>query len=167
LSLGSGLLWPIAKFFPECAIGLFCKNTSRVIALFSYDQHTGHMQEVFSTILYADVMRTDNHGADLKSLREAAGLSQRALARMVGETQSNIQYWEAAGKIPRSDVLAPMAKALGITVEELLGEQTKRKTKPGGKLGQVFEEVAALPRRQQQKIVDVVEALVAQHSSTK
>jgi hypothetical protein len=38
--------------------------------------------------------------------------------------------------------------------------------KPGGKAGAVFEAVSKLPRRQQQKILDVVEALVAQHSKT-
>lgn len=103
----------------------------------------------------------------LKKLREAAGLSQRELARRVGQDQSNIRYWENASKPPRSDVLVPLAQELGVTVEELLGEQPKRKTKPGGKLGQVFEEVSTLPRRQQQKIVEVVEALVAQHGNGK
>ena len=58
-----------------------------------------------------------------------------------------------------------MAKALGVSVEVLLGEPTARRTvKPGGKAGAVFEAVSKLPRRQQQKIVEVVEALVAQHS---
>lgn len=57
-----------------------------------------------------------------------------------------------------------MSKALGVTVEELLGEpKARRAATPGGKTRQVFDAVSQLPRRQQQKIVEVVQALVAQH----
>jgi len=79
---------------------------------------------------------------------------------------SNVSYWERSGQIPRSDVLAPMAKALGVTVHELLGEpKPGRAVTPGGKLGQVFERVSKLPRRQQDKIIEVVNALVSQHGN--
>ena len=60
--------------------------------------------------------------SNLRQLREAAGLSVRELARQIGESHTNVIYWERSGQIPRSDVLAPMAKALGITVHDLLGE---------------------------------------------
>jgi len=74
--------------------------------------------------------------------------------------------FELPGDSPRSDVLAPMAKALGVTVHELLGEpKPGRAVTPGGKLGQVFERVSKLPRRQQDKIIEVVNALVSQHGN--
>jgi hypothetical protein len=59
-----------------------------------------------------------------------------------------------------------MARTLGVTVEELLGlpPSRKRNGAPPGKLGRLFEAVARLPRRQQQKIIDVVEALVERHA---
>jgi transcriptional regulator with XRE-family HTH domain len=102
----------------------------------------------------------------LRELRERAGLSLRELARQIGEDHSNVGFWERSGKIPRSDVLAPMAKTLGVTVEELLGEpRPKRVAKPGGKLGQVFESVSRLPRRQQEKIVDIFETVLAGQQS--
>ena len=102
----------------------------------------------------------------LKTLREAAGLSQRELARRIGQDQSNIRFWESTGKIPRSDTLVPIAEALGVSVEELLGQpKSKSKSKPGGRLGEAFESVSRLPRRQQQKIIEVVEALVEKKSS--
>lgn len=102
--------------------------------------------------------------SSLRELRETAGLSVRELARQIGEQHTNVLYWETSGNLPRSNVLIPMAKALGVSVEVLLGETPRRTLKPGGKAGMVFEAVAKLPRRQQQKILDVVEALVAQHS---
>jgi transcriptional regulator with XRE-family HTH domain len=120
------------------------------------------MQAFFSLARYGDGMTAK---CNLRGLRETAGISQRELARQIGQDQSNIRYWENSGNLPRSDVLVPMAKALGVSVEALLGEPTPRRTgKPGGKAGAVFEAVAKLPRRQQQKILEVVEAFVAQHS---
>ncbi len=90
----------------------------------------------------------------------------RELAKQIGESHTNVSYWERSGQIPRSDVLAPMAKALGATVHDLLGEpKPGRAVTPGGKLGQVFEQVAKLPRRQQDKIIEVVRALVAQRAN--
>lgn len=104
--------------------------------------------------------------SNLRRLREAAGLSVRELAKQIGESNTNVSYWERSGQIPRSDVLAPMAKALGVTVHELLGEpKPGRAVTPGGKLGQVFDRVAKLPRRQQDKIIEVVNALVAQSAT--
>lgn len=120
------------------------------------------MQALFPSALYAEIMAAKSK---LRHLRESAGLSVRELARQIGETHTNVSYWERSGQIPRSDVLAPIAKALGVPVEELLGESKIRRTAtPGGKLGQVFEQVSKLPRRQQDKIIEVVQALVAQHS---
>ena len=122
------------------------------------------MQAIFSTASYAEDMQK-KHGQRLKALREAAGLSQRELARQIGERQSNIQYWETSGNLPRSDVLIPMAKALGVGVEELLGQPKPRRTgAPPGRLGKVFEAVSELPRRQQQKVIEMAEGFVTLHN---
>jgi transcriptional regulator with XRE-family HTH domain len=98
----------------------------------------------------------------LRALREARGLSVRELARQLGEESSNVSFWERTGTLPRSNVLLPIAKILGVTVEELLGEQPSRVVSPGGKMRQVFEQVSKLPRRQQDHILKVVTALLAQ-----
>jgi HTH-type transcriptional regulator, cell division transcriptional repressor len=122
------------------------------------------MQALFFTGRYADDMaKTASH---LKALREAAGLSQRELARQIGQDQSNVRYWEQSGNLPRSDVLLPMAKALGVTVHELLGEaRPKGVMAPGGKLGLVFQDALRLPRRQQAKLAEFVKVFIAQHAN--
>jgi transcriptional regulator with XRE-family HTH domain len=140
----------------------FSWKLSSVIALHDNVQYTAHMQALFSLAAYSGLMATKSN---LRQLREAAGLSVRELARQISESPTNVSYWERSGQIPRSNVLAPIAKALGVTVEELLGEaKLRRATKPGGRLGQAFAEAAKLPRRQQQKITEVVEALVSRHA---
>ena len=109
----------------------------------------------------AVIMKSPAHGERLKALRKAANLSQRELAAQIGETHTNVAYWETSGNLPRSDVLLPMAQALGVSVEELLGApKPKASGAPAGKARQLFAAVNQLPRRQQNKIVDVVAALL-------
>lgn len=96
----------------------------------------------------------------LRTLRETTGISLREFARQIDEHPSNVSYWERTGKIPRSNVLAPMAKSLGVSVEELLGEKPPRRNAPAGRARQTFEEVSKLPRSKQKKILDVVDALI-------
>jgi transcriptional regulator with XRE-family HTH domain len=128
-----------------------------------YGHYTDHMQAIFSSGLYVPFMATKSN---LRRLRETAGLSVRELARQIGESHTNVIYWERSGQIPRSDVLAPMAKALGVTVHDLLGEpRPGRVVAPGGKLGQIFEQVAKLPRRQQQKVIEMAEGFLALHKT--
>lgn len=101
----------------------------------------------------------------LRELREHAGLSQRELARMIGQDSSNVSYWERTEKIPRSELLVPIAKALGVTVEELLGQPKPKSMPTKGKLNHVFERVSQLPRRQQQKVIEMAEGFLALHET--
>lgn len=104
-------------------------------------------------------------GARLTDLRKAAHLSQAALARLIGESQQNVAYWEQSDKPPRSDVLPKLARVLGVSVEQLLNVKAPivRRNGPVGKVRKLFEEVSDLPRRQQEKVVEFVSALVEQY----
>jgi transcriptional regulator with XRE-family HTH domain len=114
------------------------------------------MQALSDSIVYDLCMATASH---LRALREKAGVSQRELARQIGEDHSNVRYWESSGNLPRSNVLFAIAQALGVSVEELLGEP-KPVTLPPGKLGDLFKAVTQLHRDEQQRIMDFVEAYV-------
>jgi len=103
----------------------------------------------------------------LAELRQAAGLSQSQLADKVGINASNIAFWELSGTPPRGEVLPKLAHALGVSVDALLGVTPPKPKKQAakGRLQLVFESASKLPRRQQQKIAEVVEALVAQRAN--
>jgi transcriptional regulator with XRE-family HTH domain len=121
------------------------------------------MQALFSYALYDDLM--SKAVSRLRELRETAGISQRELARLIGQDSSNVSYWERSGQIPRSDVLVPIATALGVSVQELIGQPAaKRSAAPAGKLGSAFQQALRLPRRQQEKLAEFVRVFVAQHS---
>jgi transcriptional regulator with XRE-family HTH domain len=123
------------------------------------------MQASFQLLPYtAGIMKSPAHGQRLKTLRKAASLSQRELAALIGETHTNVAYWETSGNLPRSDVLLPMAQALGVSVEELLGSAPpKASGAPAGKARQLFAAVNKLPRRQQEKIFDILQPFVRDH----
>lgn len=115
---------------------------------------------------------SSKHGARLRALREAAGLSQRELARQLDVHYSNISFWEQTGTVPRGEVLPALAGILGVSVDDLLGVTKAKPPKraagaPTGRARFVFEAVSKLPARQQQKILEVVEAFVAQHGRGK
>lgn len=66
------------------------------------------------------------------------------------------------------ELILKVADILGVTADELLGrESNKPKARPSGKVQQLFEEVANLPRRQQDKVVEFVSAFVRQQQSAK
>jgi transcriptional regulator with XRE-family HTH domain len=106
-------------------------------------------------------------GLRLAQLRHTAGLTQHELAQLLDVPQSNIAFWERSEKPPRSDILPKMAKVLGVSVEDLLDIRRtptiQRQSAPVGKVREVFERVARLPRRQQEKIVEFVSAFVNQY----
>jgi transcriptional regulator with XRE-family HTH domain len=99
-------------------------------------------------------------------LRKAAGLTQIELAQFVGVPQGTIALWEWSDKPPRSDILPTMAKALGVRIDQVLVHAEVTLTKPPGPIGEVqrtFEEVRRLPRKQQRKVLEMVQALVHQY----
>lgn len=59
---------------------------------------------------------------DIRSLREAAGITQKQLAEKMGCVKSNVTNWETGVSLPRTADLPRLAAVLGVTVDELLRE---------------------------------------------
>lgn len=60
-------------------------------------------------------------GETILKKRQERGLSQEKLAEQVGVSRQAVSKWEVGDAIPDTDKLIPLAKALEITVDELLG----------------------------------------------
>jgi transcriptional regulator with XRE-family HTH domain len=126
--------------------------------------------ELFQTAAYDAAMRKKERpalGQRLVELRQAAGLTQMALGEQLGVHHSNIAFWELSGTPPRGEVLPKLAHALGVSVDELLGvtpPKPKRQVAKG-RLQLVFEAASKLPRRQQEKVLDILEPFVNHHAS--
>lgn len=60
-------------------------------------------------------------GGRLKQYRKAKNMTQQELADRLGVSNKSVSRWES-GSYPDIATLAPLAKALGVTVDDLLGE---------------------------------------------
>jgi transcriptional regulator with XRE-family HTH domain len=107
------------------------------------------------------------YGQHLAELREAAGLTQQQLADKLGVPQSNITFWERSEKPPRGEVLPKLAAALNVSADALLRLTPPKPKKQAakGRLQLVFEAASKLPRRQQEKVAEFVEAFVKQQAN--
>jgi transcriptional regulator with XRE-family HTH domain len=85
---------------------------------------------------YAARTNTESFGQRLKRLRQAAGLSQAKLARAAGVPHGSPRNWEYDLREPLVGAAAKIARALGVTLDELTGEggaEEKARRKKGGK----------------------------------
>jgi DNA-binding XRE family transcriptional regulator/desulfoferrodoxin (superoxide reductase-like protein) len=71
-------------------------------------------------------MIMDNYitGATVKRLREEKGLTQSQLADLIGVGSKAVSKWETAKGLPDITLIEPLAKALGVSVMELMSGDT-------------------------------------------
>jgi len=111
---------------------------------------------IASNIPYAAGMRTGRpsdrprtpFGERLYQLREEAGLTQAQVAEKLG--------------ISHREQLTILADLFGVSADFLIGRDAPkpRGGGPTGKLRQVFDNASKLSRRQQQRIIEVVEDML-------
>jgi transcriptional regulator with XRE-family HTH domain len=106
-------------------------------------------------------------GQRLAEARERVGLTQQQVAQRVGVDQRVIAYWERRPVALRPDQMSALADALNVTTDYLVGRPAKDRAPKGppGKLRLAFEKAHKLPRNQQSRIVEFVEAYVNQYAS--
>jgi transcriptional regulator with XRE-family HTH domain len=87
------------------------------------------------------------------------------LQALVGVTQQQIASFEVGRRRMPISTLPLLASALGVSIEALIGDQTKRsKRGPTPKLQQQMERIAQLPRARQQFVMQVIESVLAQRA---
>ena len=78
-------------------------------------------------------------GAAIKQLREKRNLTQAELADRIGVSAKTVSKWETAKGLPDVSLLEPLAKALNISVIELMnGEQITNRNVSGNMLRSKF-----------------------------
>lgn len=103
-------------------------------------------------------------GRRLAAVRRDKGLTQRELAELLSTTQKMIDYYERRATNPALDVVQSCARALGVPVVALLGDEAavapRRTPGPVSQLQRRFEAVKQLPRKRQQLILDFLDAMI-------
>ena len=106
-------------------------------------------------------------GERLYNARIQAGLSQTQIAEQLGITQPSYADWERRSVALKPEYLPKLAQILHVPVDYLLGAKNAARRDPGpaGKARQVFAAVSRLPRKQQQKVIEMAEGFLALHQS--
>ncbi len=104
-------------------------------------------------------------GKRIAELRKEQGLTQVQLGELLGLTQQQVGHFEVArSRLPVS-MLPLLAKSLGTTVEELLGEDKKPGRRgPAPKLERHLERIAQLPRARQRFVLQVLDTVLQQEA---
>lgn len=101
-------------------------------------------------------------GQQLAEIRKRRGLTQAELGKAVGVSQRVIAYYERAEAQPPGAMLAELASALRVSMDELLGtkplaDKTRPKT---ARLLKRLRRVEELPAADQRAVLKMVDALV-------
>lgn len=105
-------------------------------------------------------------GQRLKKLRQARGLTQLELAKLVRGTQKMITHYENRAKFPPVSVIPKLAKALKVSTDELLGlkpckDEDLAEVK---NLMRRFKSVENLSLRDQRTIFSMINSLKTKHA---
>ena len=105
-------------------------------------------------------------GSRIAQLRKEAHLTQVQLAQTLDVAQPTLNAYELGQRRVPVSALPALAKALGVTLETLMGEADAgaRKRGPAPKLQQHMERITQLPKPQQRFVMQVLESVLAQAS---
>lgn len=102
-------------------------------------------------------------GLRIAERRKAQDLTQAQLGELIGITQQQIASFEIGRRRIPVSTLPLLAKALGSSIEELIGEPAKpTKRGPAPKLQQQLEQLSRLPKAQQKLVSQVIDSVLAQ-----
>lgn len=91
-----------------------------------------------------------------KKIATEKGINISFVCREIGKSRGYISQMLVSGRDFPDEMLAPVANALGVTVEELTGEEQKEKPAPGGsELNVAFN--AVLDQLTEQELADVLQ----------
>src|SRR5437660_1323524 len=74
-------------------------------------------------------VQTGDFGPRLASLRKTAGYTQQQLADEIKVSRRMVAYYETESEHPPANLLADLARALNVSVDELLGLSNVRRIK--------------------------------------
>jgi len=108
----------------------------------------------------------ENFGKRLRQIRLGRGMSQVALGAAVGVSNRVIHYYEEESTQPPGAILVDLARALGVSADELLGTKPVKKngSPKAARLINRLQRVAELPPADQRAILKFVDALLASRS---
>jgi len=104
-------------------------------------------------------------GTRIARFRQECGLTQVQLAESLGVSQQTITSVEKGRRRVSVSQLLPLSKALGLSVEALLGQQKAAKKRgPTPKLIRQMELISQLPKAKQRFVMEMLDAVLKRAS---
>ncbi|MGI9331631.1 MAG: helix-turn-helix domain-containing protein [Gammaproteobacteria bacterium] len=104
-------------------------------------------------------------GQRIATRRKALNITQQQLADTLGIAQQTLAHYEVGRlRIPVA-LLSTLARTLTVSVEDLLGEASRRanaKRGPTPKLQRQLEQIGQLPRAKQRFVMDMLDTVLQQ-----
>ena len=104
----------------------------------------------------------DTIGQRITAYRKAIGLTQIQLGEILHISQPVVAYYENGKRNVPVELLIPLAEALQISANDLLGTTEYSQSK--NKFEQRLEKISSLSRRKQERILSVIDTLLADAS---
>jgi transcriptional regulator with XRE-family HTH domain len=104
-------------------------------------------------------------GQRIAEHRKARGITQVELAKTLGIAQQTLAHYEGGTVRIAIAMLAAVAQALDVSLEDLLGNTSGKsagKRGPVPKLQRQLEQVSQLPKTKQRLITEVLDSMLAQ-----
>ena len=104
-------------------------------------------------------------GARMAKLRKDQGITQVQMAEWLSVSQQTINAYEVGRRRIQVSALPTVARLLGVSVEELVGEASKPgKRGPAPKLQQQLEQLSRLPKPKQKFVMEMIETVLQQQT---
>ena len=118
------------------------------------------MQPVISIFVVPEELST-SLAQRISKLRKDLNLTQTQVADRLSITQPAYARYEAAQRKIPIDLMPDLAKAFDVSVEDLMGISAKGKRRgPQSQLEKRFEEIQALPKKEQRFIIETLDRLL-------
>lgn len=105
-----------------------------------------------------NIEQLTDFGRRLAKLRKQANYTQVELAKELGVTQRMISYYEGHSEYPPSNLLPTMAKALGVSADELLGiKPLKKNRQPDSRLLRRLQQVEKLDPATKRQVMQIID----------
>jgi transcriptional regulator with XRE-family HTH domain len=99
----------------------------------------------------------------LVQLRKAQNLTQQALAEAAGTHVNQIRRWESGETQPQLDALVALARALHVSLDELVFDDNERG--PSKDLALQFEAISHMPEEERRIIKALLEGMIVKYQT--
>lgn len=104
-------------------------------------------------------------GARIARLRKATDITQVQLAEFLDVSQQTVNAYEMGHRRMAISALPRLAKLLGVSIEELIGEKVPpAKRGPTPLLQKQIERLTSLPKAKQKLVMEMLEGVLSQAS---